>query len=204
MNTPDDIKDALISRVVTVTTGQPQTLYRVDLPQDSRWQFVFQESGNLVGTANLKIQYRSRIAQLESKVSVGRYGGEIITGFGSVQIDVEALFGSVELKSFFTTQSLTIDTGAFQIDKDQAVDGSWENLTDAYQGWSPFPFNHFCVYSSSNFSVRYRNIEDVTVYQALSADDEFKMNCVMPPHLFAQIKNTVASQKYTIVYFRKD
>ena len=204
MKSPDDIKNALISRVVTVTTGQSQTLYRVDLPQDSRWQFVFQETGNLVGTANLQIKYRSRIAELESQVSVGRFGGEIITGFGSVQIDANCLFGSVELKSFFTTQSLTIDSGAFQIQKTQQVSGNYENLTDVYQGWTPFPFNQFCVYSNNNFTIRLLDIEDNVVFQKVSTDDEYKIECVVPPHLYAQIKNTVADQKYTIVYTRKD
>ena len=201
---PKGIQNSLISRKTKILSGQLQTIYRVDLPQDSQWQFVFQDTGAFLGVGNLEISYRSKIADLTSTISYGRFGGDILTGFGSVEIEALAINNDTEINSFFTTQSKSIDIGSLQINKLHiGAVGTWEPINTKYLGWTPFPYNRFCMMSNSTFSVRFVDSLGATVFSAASTNNEFKLPCVMPPHLFVEVKKTVAVQQYQTVYYRE-
>ena len=198
------IQNSLISRKTKILSGELQTIYRVDLTQDSQWQFVFQDSGAFLGVGSLEIAYRSRIADLTSTVSYGRYGGDILTGFGSVEIRALAINNNTEINSFFTTQSKSIDIGSLQISKLHIGGiGTWEPITELYKGWTPFPYNKLCIMSNSTFSVRFVDSLGAVVFTAASVNNEFKLPCVMPPHLYVEVKKTVAVQQYQTVYYRE-
>lgn len=200
------IEKSLISRDIKLVANEKQILYSVDLPQNSQWQFAFQESGASGGVGTLHINYASMISELDNEVSFGRFGGDIITGFGSVTITGKAdSFGDVQLDSFFTTQSLSIDTGSFQVERSfGAVTGNYENVTLHTDGWCPFPFNTFQLFSNAPFDMRFRNGSNVTIFEKTGVTDEFFNDRGFPPQAYMQIKATVANQVFNIVFKRKD
>lgn len=204
MHEEKGIQNSLISRKTKILNGQVETIYRVDLPQDSQWQFVFQDSGSFLGVGDLKIAYRSRIANLVSTVSYGRFGGDILTGFGSVEIQAKAINDDTEINSFFTTQSKTIGIGRLQISKlHGGIVGSWTTINDEFLGWTPFPYNRFCVMSNSTFAIRFLDSLGAVVFTAVSVNNEFRIPCAVPPHLKVEVQSTVALQKYQTVYYRE-
>ena len=57
--------------------------------------------------------------------------------------------------------------------------------------------------SNSTFSIRFVDVLNNVLIQFASTNNEFKLGCVMPPHLYVEVKKTVAVQRYETVYYRE-
>ena len=195
----------LVSRDIKLVSGEKGTLlYSVDLPQDSQWQFAFQESGASGGTGTLHIEYASMISILDTDISFGKYGGDIITGFGSVKIFGSALTdGDVQLDSFFTTQSLSIDVGALQLTIG-TTGNDFVNVNNEYEGWTPFPFNTFSLVSPNAFDIRFVSGGGTVIFQKNGVTDEYSKTFPVFPFAKIQVKPSVDPQTFNILYTRKD
>jgi len=195
----------LVSRDIKLSSGEQGTLlYSVDLPQDSQWQFAFQESGASGGVGSLHIEYASMISILDTDISFGRFGGDIVTGFGSVKIfGTASADGDVELDSFFTTQSLTIDVGGLQLTR-STTGTDWNNVNTEYEGWSPFPFNTFSLVSPSAFDIRFRTASGITIFQKNGVTDEYAKSFPIFPQAKIQVRPSADPQLFHILYTRKD